>query len=123
MQLPILFLLNRLFQTCIIVQRTCISIFSKIGLVDQSKPCAQIHLQKNCKLHKFATTNRNFLNRLFETCVIVKRTCKSIFSKLGLLDQSKTMHTNIFAKNGKLHKFATTNNNFGKINSFGHASS
>ena len=24
----------------------------------------------------------------------------------------KTVHTNLFAKNGKLHKFATTNSNF-----------
>ena len=54
------------FQTCIIVQRTCtcIAIFSRIGLVDQSKPYTQIYLQnianctnlfaKNCKLHKFS---------------------------------------------------------------------
>ena len=48
---------NRLFQTCIIIKRTCISIFSKIGFVDQSKPCTQIYLQKNCKLHKFVTSN------------------------------------------------------------------
>ena len=46
---------NRLFQTCIIVKRTCISIFSKIGLVDQSKTCIQTYLRKNRKLHKFAT--------------------------------------------------------------------
>ena len=32
-------------QTCIIVSRTCIYISSKLGLVDQSKPCAQIYLQ------------------------------------------------------------------------------
>ena len=38
----------------------CISIFSKMGLVDQSKPCAQIYSPKNCKLHKFATTNGKF---------------------------------------------------------------
>ena len=44
--LPKEFLKNRLFQTCIIVKRTCITIFSKIGLVDQSKPCTQIYLQK-----------------------------------------------------------------------------
>ena len=33
-----------------IVKRACISIFSKIGLVDRSKPCTQIYLQKfaNC---------------------------------------------------------------------------
>ena len=35
----------------------------------------------------------------------------------------KTVHTNLFAKNCKLHKFATTNGNFEKINSFRHASS
>ena len=29
---------------------------------------------------------------------IVKRTCISIFSKIGLVDQSKTVHTNLFAK-------------------------
>ena len=27
------------------VKHTCISIFSKLGLVDQSKPCTQIYLQ------------------------------------------------------------------------------
>ena len=37
---------TRLFQTCIIVKRTRITIFSKIRLVDQSKPCTQIYLQK-----------------------------------------------------------------------------
>ena len=51
LQLPIKFLKNRLFQTCIIVKRTCLSIFSKIGLVDQSKPCTQVYLEK------FATCN------------------------------------------------------------------
>ena len=30
----------------------------------------------------------------------------------------KTVHTNIFAKNCKLHKFATNNSNFEKIKSF-----
>ena len=40
-----IFFFNRLFQTCIIVKSTCISIFSKIGLEDQSKPCTQIYLQ------------------------------------------------------------------------------
>ena len=30
------------------------------------------------------------------------------------VDQSKTMHTNLFAKNRKLHKFATTNRYFEK---------
>ena len=46
----------------------------------------------NRKLHKFATTNSNLKKkRLIQTCVIVKRTCISIFSKLGLvaIGQSK----------------------------------
>ena len=59
--------------------------------IDQSKPYTQIYMQKNCKLHTFATTNSNFLkNLLFETCIIIKRTCISIFSKIGLVDQSKS---------------------------------
>ena len=32
-----------------------------------------------------------------------------------------TVHNNLFAKNGKYTKFATTNSNFKKINSFRHA--
>ena len=39
---------------------TCISIFPKIGLVDQSKLCTHIYLSKNCISHKFATTNSTF---------------------------------------------------------------
>ena len=35
----------------------------------------------------------------------------------------KTVHTNIFAKNRKLHKMATTNSNFEKKRYFRHASS
>ena len=35
----------------------------------------------------------------------------------------KTVHTKLFAKNRYLHKFATTNSNFKKINYFRHASS
>ena len=34
-----------------------------------------------------------------------------------------TVHTNVFAKNRKLHEFATANNFFLKINFFRHASS
>ena len=53
-----------------------------------------------------------------DICITVYRTCISIFSKIGLVDQSKTVHTNLFAKKlqekGKLHKFATTNSNFEK---------
>ena len=38
-----------------------------------------------------------FKNRLFQTCIFVKRTCMSIFSKIGLVDRSKIVHTNLFA--------------------------
>ena len=51
-----------------------------------------------------------FKNRLFRTCIIVKRTCISIFSKIGV----KTVHTNLFTKKCKLHKFVTCNKNFEK---------
>ena len=64
-----------------------------------------MYLQKNRKLHEFATTNIFFLkNRHFQTCIIVKRTCISIFSKIGLVDQSKTC-TQIY-----LQKFLNCNN-------------
>ena len=45
LQLPILILEKIYFWTCIIIKRTCTLIFSKIGLVEQSKPCTQICLQ------------------------------------------------------------------------------
>ena len=60
LQLAIWISKNRSFQTCIIVKRICITIFSKIGLVDRSKPCTQIYLHFFFNLHKFATCNYNF---------------------------------------------------------------
>ena len=40
----------------------------------------------------------------------------NFLAKLGwYVDQSKTVHTNLFAKNRKLHKFATTNSSLKKI--------
>ena len=36
--------LTRFLKTGIFIKRTCISIFSKIEFVDQSKPCTQIYL-------------------------------------------------------------------------------
>ena len=44
-------------------------------------------------------------------------------SKIGLEDQSKFCTQNCFQKIGKLHKFATTNNNFERGNYFRHVSS
>ena len=63
--------------------------FQQNRVKTQVTPCLQVYSQKNRKLHKFATTNNNFKNRLFQTCIIVKCTCTSIFSKIGLVDQSK----------------------------------
>ena len=40
--IPIVFFFNQVLQTSIIIKRTCISIFSKIGFDDQLKPCTQI---------------------------------------------------------------------------------
>ena len=37
----------QVYQTCNIVKGTTISTFSKIGSVDQSKPCTQMYLQKS----------------------------------------------------------------------------
>ena len=55
----------------------------------------------NRKLHKCATTNSIFYkNRVFQTCIIVKRS-------LHVYQFSAK-----FAKNRKLHKFETTNSNF-----------
>ena len=105
LQPPIVFFFKRLLKTCIIIKRTCILIFSKIGLIDQSKPCAQIYSQK------IAICIVIFLNRLFHTCIIVKRTCISIFSKIGLVDQSKPC-AQIYCNTRKMHEFATTNCNF-----------
>ena len=73
LQLRIIIFKNRLFQTCIIVKRT--SIFSKIGLVDQSKPCTQIYLQK-IRITK---------NHAFRTCTTSSRTFRPILSSIGLL--------------------------------------
>ena len=54
---------------------------------------------KNCKLHKFATTNSILdKNQIFQICDIIKRTCISIFSKIGLVDQSKHAHQCICKK-------------------------
>ena len=59
---------NRLFQTCIIVKRTCISVFSKIGLVDQSKPCTQVYLQKFANCINLPLAIRISKNHAFRTC-------------------------------------------------------
>ena len=103
---------NGFFETCGIVKSTRISIFIKLGLVDQSKPCTQINSQKNRKLHKFATTNSFFFKLTLSDMHHRKTYMYIIFQQNRVCRSVKTLHTNLFAKNCKLHKFATTNDNF-----------
>ena len=86
MQLRIIIFKNRLFQTCIIVKRTCTSIFSKIGLVDQSKPCTQIYLQIIANCINLQLAIRISKNHAFRTCTTPSRTFRQILSSIGLLD-------------------------------------
>ena len=87
LQLPIAIFKNRPFQTCIIVKRTCISIFSKIGLVDRSVKTVHTNLfTKICKLHKFAVSIRISKNHAFRTCTTPSRTFRPILRSIGLLD-------------------------------------
>ena len=86
LQLPIAFFKNRPFQTCIIVKRTCISIFSKIGLVDQSKLCTQIYLQKFANCINLQLAIRISKNHAFLTCTTPSRTFRPILRSIGLLD-------------------------------------
>ena len=82
----IFFFKNRHFQTCIIVKRTCISIFSKIGLVDQSKTCTQIYLQKFLNCNNLQLAIRIFKNHAYRTCTTPSRTFRPNLSSIGLLD-------------------------------------
>ena len=85
LQLRIIIFQNRLFQTCIIVKRTCTSIFSKIGLVDQSKPCTQFYLQKIANCINLQLAIRISKNQAFRTCTTPSRTFSPILSSIGLL--------------------------------------
>ena len=78
LQLPIKIFLNRLFQTCIIIKRTCISIFSKIGVVDQSKPCTLIYLQKFANCINLQLAIKISKNHAFRTCTTPLRIFRPI---------------------------------------------
>ena len=86
LQLPIATFKNRPFQTCIIVKRTCISIFSKIGLVDQSKLCTQIYLQKFASCINLQLAIRISKNHAFLTCTTPSWTFRPILRSIGQLD-------------------------------------
>ena len=81
-----IFFLNQLFQTCIIVKRTCISIFSKIGLVDQSKLRTQIYWQKFANCINLQIAIRILKNHAFRTCTTPSLTFRPILRSIGLLD-------------------------------------
>ena len=97
-------------------------IINKMYQVDQSKPCAQIYLQKiECCINLqlpilfFVKSNSSDMHH-HKTYMHINfqqnQVCRSV----------KTVHTNLFAKKCKLHKFATTNSNFEKIAYLRHAS-
>ena len=86
LQLPIEIFKNRLFQTCMTVKLTCMSIFSKIGLVDQLKPCTQIYWQKFLISINLKLAIRISKNHAFRTCTALSRTFRPILRSMGTLD-------------------------------------
>ena len=64
---------------------TCISIFSKIGLVDLSKPCTQVYLQIFANCIDLQLAIRISKNHTFRTCTTPSRTFRPILSSIGLL--------------------------------------
>ena len=86
LQLPILISKNRLFQTCIIVQCTCISIFSTIRLVDQSKPCTQIYLQIIINCINLQLAIRISRNHSFQIWITQFSRYKQILRSIDLVD-------------------------------------
>ena len=92
------------------MKRTCLSIFSKIGLIDQSSSCTEMYSQKIT----------SFIN-LQKPIVILKKSNLSdihhrkiddrisIFSKIRLVDQSKPGSQTYLQKKCKLHIFAACN--------------
>ena len=66
------------------------------------------------KLHKFPTVNSNFEKKIFLDMHHHKTYMYINFQQNQVKIQVMTVHTSLFAKNRKLHKFATTKNNFKK---------
>ena len=64
---------------------------------------------KNRKLHKFATTNSNFSKSTFSDMHHRKTYMYINFQQNRVSRSVKTVHTILFAKKFKLHKFATCN--------------
>ena len=77
--------------------------------IDYSKPCTQSYLQKNRKLPKYATYNSNFEIKLLSDMHDRITYLYINFQQNQVSRSVKTVHTNLFAKICKLHKFATCN--------------
>ena len=89
--------------------------------IDQSKPCTQSYLQKNRKLHNYATYNSNFKTKLLSDMHYRITYLHINFQQNRVSRSVKTVHTNLFAKNCKLMQFAILQLEFRKIKPFGHA--
>ena len=87
LQLPLAIFKNRPFQTCIIVKRTCISIFSKLELVDQSKLCIQIYWQTFANYINLQLAIRISKKHAFLTYTTPSLTFRAILRSIGLLDK------------------------------------
>ena len=72
-------------------------------------------IAKNRKLHKFATTSNIFFKSTLSDKHHLKTYMYINFQHNRVSRSVKTVYTNLFAKNCKLHKFATTNSNFEKL--------
>ena len=71
------------------------------------------NIAKNHNLHKFATSNGNFEKKNYFRYASSHNV--HVNFKQNLTSRSvKTLRTNLFAKNRKQHKFATTYNKFEK---------
>ena len=65
--------------------------------IDQSKPCTQNYLQKNCKLHKYATYNLNLEIKLLSDMHHRITYLYINFQQNRVYRSVKTVHTNLFA--------------------------
>ena len=77
--------------------------------IEQSKPCTQSYLQKNRKLHKYATYNLNFETKLLSDMQHRITYLYINFQQNRVSRSVKTVHTSLFANICKLHEFATCN--------------
>ena len=81
-----------------------------IEFVDQSKPCTQIYL------HNIASCiNLQLPIVILKKTVLLDMHHHKTYMYINFQQtqvKTQVMHTSLFAKNRKLHKFAATNDNF-----------